>query len=298
MLSLSWQWFWLWLFQNRFARTGKATVRSCKVILSRQKALFIMRWTAPSGNMAWRCDTNRWKPHCVIYSKSQPWWPAIIIFFSKQCSSFCWFRLLGPHTYLTSNITLERLRPHKCKWTDVMTLTGIFIQRMFPETQLWSGGRLIDLSHISLSYKIKAPPPLHATLPRPQGSEWVLLLVRPPSAGERTPLFSQCCQPGRHHMQGVATQCPNKSVHDTIVCPLTVIMMIIMDRLFCLQNTDGFNLTKDIPAEILRNWIIILLAVDLTLWLPKKNSVEVQGTEFLALCRYGCVVSHSACLAW
>lgn len=84
--------------------------------------------------------------------------------------------------------------------------------------------------------------------------------------------------------KGSESQCPNKSVLDTIVCPLTVIMTIIMDRLISLQNTDGFNLTNDIPAEILRNWIIILLAVDLTLWLPKKNSVEVQGTEFLALC--------------
>lgn len=115
-------------------------------------------------------------------------------FLFKQCSSFCWFLLLGPHAYLTSNITLERLRPHKCKWTDIMTLTGIFIQRMFHETQLWLGGRQIDLSYISLGYEMKAPPPSHATLPRPQGSEGVLLLVRPPSARGRTRRFPQCCQ--------------------------------------------------------------------------------------------------------
>lgn len=119
----------------------------------------------------------------------------IFSFFFKQCSSFCWLLLLGPHTYLTSNITLERLRPHKFKWTDVMTLTGIFIQRMFPEIQLWSGGQLIDLSHISL-HKLKAPPPLHVTLPQPQGSKQVLLLVRLPSARERTPQFPPWCQPG------------------------------------------------------------------------------------------------------
>lgn len=155
--------------------------------------------------------------------------------FFKQCSSFCWFLLLGPHTYLTSNITLERLRPHKCKWTDIMTLTGIFIQRMFPETQLRLWGWLIDFSYISVSYKMKAPPSLTRDSASATGQEGggSCFLSGLHLLGEGVGSSRLVVNTAQRHMRGISTQVLI-NLYDTTVCPLTVIKTIIIDCLFCL----------------------------------------------------------------
>lgn len=124
------------------------------------------------------------------------------------------------------------------------------MQRMFPETQLWWGwGGCGGSANRSQLHLTELQNEGSASLTRDSASTG----QRGGPASCQTPICSEKDSAVPNLLSVVnTTQCQRQRVSSqvlinldgAIVCPLAVIKIIIMDCLFCLWNTDAFNLAK------------------------------------------------------